>query len=435
MEGSRDLENVEKELKPIRYQSEKYSKVTSVINMVNVASLWDAHEHQKRGKAVGIDGVDKETYEEGLVEKLIELVNRMKLFKYIPKLVRCTYIPKANGKQRPLGIPSYEDKLVQCVMADVLNEIYEPRVLDCSLGFRLGCGAHDVVGFIKQAIGTKHVNYVLEADIKGFVDSLNQKWLLKFPENDIADKNFIRYIVRFLKAGSMEGTELQESDKGTPQGGLISPVLANVYLHYVLNLWITLKVKKMVFGEMYYVRYADNFIVLFQVEKEARMVLELLKERLAEFGLQMVEDKTCILPIGRCKGTKENFDFLGFNFYNAWTRKGSFRLGARSCEKKLKVKRQELKQWLKTRLIIPVAGTLIALNRKLVEHYNYYGGNGNWQALKKFGWHAFCMTSKMLRRRGQKHPISQEKFGELWKTFVRPPFISKEIWKCQPMLI
>lgn len=161
MEGSRDLENVEKELKPIRYQSETYSKVTSVINRVNVASLWDAHEHQKRGKAVGIDGVDKETYEEGLVEKLIELVKRMKLFKYIPKPVRRTYIPKANGKQRPLGIPSYEDKLVQYVMADLLNEIYEPRFLDCSFGFRPGRSAHDVVRFINQAIGTKHVNYVL----------------------------------------------------------------------------------------------------------------------------------------------------------------------------------------------------------------------------------------------------------------------------------
>ena len=435
MEGSRDPENVEKELKPIRYQSETYSKVTSVINRVNVASLWDAHEHQKRGKAVGIDGVDKETYEEGLVEKLIELVKRMKLFKYIPKPVRRTYIPKANGKQRPLGIPSYEDKLVQYVMADLLNEIYEPRFLDCSFGFRPGRSAHDVVRFINQAIGTKHVNYVLEADIKGFFDNLDQKWLVKFLEHDIADKNFIRYIVRFLKAGVMEGTELQESDKGTPQGGLISPVLANVYLHYVLDLWMTLKVKKMVIGEMYYVRYADDFIVLFQVEKEARMVLELLKERLAKFGLQVAEDKTRILPIGRYKGTKENFDFLGFNFYNARTRKGSFRLGVRSCEKKLKVKRQELKQWLKTRLIMPVADTLTALNRKLVGHYNYYGVNGNWQALKKFGWYAFCMTLKMLRRRGQKHPISQEKFGELWETFVRPPFISKEIWKCEPMLI
>ena len=284
-------------------------------------------------------------------------------------------------------------------------------------------------------IGTKHVNYVLEADIKGFFDNLDQKWLVKFLEHDIADKNFIRYIVRFLKAGVMEGTELQESDKGTPQGGLISPVLANVYLHYVLDLWMTLKVKKMVIGEMYYVRYADDFIVLFQVEKEARMVLELLKERLAKFGLQVAEDKTRILPIGRYKGTKENFDFLGFNFYNARTRKGGFRLGVRSCEKKLKVKRQELKQWLKTRLIMPVADTLTALNRKLVGHYNYYGVNGNWQALKKFGWYAFCMTLKMLRRRGQKHPISQEKFGELWETFVRPPFISKEIWKCEPMLI
>lgn len=320
-------------------------------------------------------------------------------------------------------------------MADVLNEIYELRFLDCSYGFRPGRSAHDVVRFINQAVETKHVNYVLEADIKGFFDNLDQKWLVKFLKHDIADKPFIRYIVRFLKAGIMEGTELQESDKGTPLGGLISQVLANVYLHYVLDLWMTLKVKKMVIGEMYCVRYADDFIVLFQVEKEARMVLELLKERLAKFGLQVAEDKTRILPICRYKGTKENFDFLRFNFYNARTRKGNFRLGVRSCEKKLKAKRRELKLWLKTRLIMQVADTLTALNRKLVGHYNYYGVNGNWQALQKFGWYAFCMTFKMLRRRGQKRPISPEKFGELWNAFVRPPFISKEIWKCEPMLI
>ena len=162
MEGSRDRENVEKELKPIKYQSETYSKVTRVINRVNVASLWDAHEHQKRGKAVGIDGVDKETYEEGLVEKLIELVNRMKLFKYIPKPVRRTYIPKANGKQRPLGIPAYEDKLVQYVMADVLNEIYEPRFLDCSFGFRPGRSAHDVVYLELEILPTEVIEELFD---------------------------------------------------------------------------------------------------------------------------------------------------------------------------------------------------------------------------------------------------------------------------------
>lgn len=168
MESSRDLENMEKELKPIRYHSETYIKLTSVINRVNVASLWDAHEHKKRRKAVVIDGVDKETYEKGLVEKLIGLVNRMKLFKYIPKPARRTYIPKANGKQRPLGMPSYEDKLVQYGVVDVLNEIYELLFFDYSFGVGLGRSNHDIVKFINQAVGIKHVNYMLEADIKGF---------------------------------------------------------------------------------------------------------------------------------------------------------------------------------------------------------------------------------------------------------------------------
>ena len=216
------------ELKEIRYQSETYPRLTTLINRVNEESLKEAHRRQKTGKAVGVDGVTKEMYGENLDENVKDLVARMKAFKYIPQPVRRTYIPKANGKLRPLGIPAYEDKLVQCVMADILNKVYEPRFTDCSYGFRPGRSAHDVIRYINQTVMKGKVNYVLDADIKGFFDNLDQQWLMKFLEHDIADKNFLRYIARFLKAGVMEGTELKDSDWGTPQGGLISPVLANV---------------------------------------------------------------------------------------------------------------------------------------------------------------------------------------------------------------
>lgn len=305
MQGTRVPKTMEQALKPIRYQSEKHKKLTTLINRINARSLWEAHVKQERRKATGVDGVTKDEYAKELPENLQSLVERMKRFDYIPQPVRRTYIPKANGKLRPLGIPAYEDKLVQSVMADILNEVYEPRFLNCSYGFRPERSAHDVVRGINQAVMTRHVNYVLEADIRGFFDNLDQKWLIKFLEHDIADRNFIRYIVRFLKAGVMEGTELTDSDKGTPQGGLISPVLVNVYLHYVLDLWITKRVKRQVIGEMYYFRYADDFVILFQTEKEARMVMEMLKERLEAFGLELAEDKTRILPIGKYKGTKE----------------------------------------------------------------------------------------------------------------------------------
>ena len=231
------------ELKGIRYQSETYPRLTTLINRVNEESLKEAHRRQKTGKAAGVDGVTKEMYEENLDENIKNLVTRMKSFKYIPQPVRRTYIPKANGKLRPLGIPAYEDKLVQCVMADILNEVYEPRFADCSYGFRPKRSAHDVVRFINQTVMKGKVNNILDADIKGFFDNLDQKWLMKFLEHDITDKNFLRYIGRFLKAGVMEGTELQDCDRGTPQGGPISPILANVYLHYVLDLWYEIGLK------------------------------------------------------------------------------------------------------------------------------------------------------------------------------------------------
>ena len=331
---------MEHELKGIRYQSEKYAKLTTLINRVNEESLKEAHRHQKTGKAVGIDSVTKEEYESNLDENMRELIKRMKTFKYIPQPARRTYIPKPNGKMRPLGILAYEDRLVQSVMAEILNDVYEPRFLDCSYGFRPNRRAHDVVKYINQTIMTRKVNYILDADIKGFFDNLDQRWLMKFLEHDIADKNFLRYISRFLKSGIVENGAILESDKGTPQGGQISPILANVYLHYVLDLWCERILKQYVRGEIYYVRYADDFLLMFQYEEEAKRVLELLRTRLAKFGLEVAEDKTRILPIGRFKGTKEDFDFLGFTFFNTKTRGGKYRLGVRTSKKKQKMKKQ-----------------------------------------------------------------------------------------------
>jgi len=248
------------ELKGIRYQSKTYAKLETLMNRVNEASLKEKHRKQLQKKAVGIDGVTKAEYGEKLNENIADLIDRMKKFSYKPQPVRRAYIPKANGKLRPLGIPAYEDRLVQSVMAGVLNDIYEERFLDCSYGFRPGRNAHMVVREINQTIMTRKVNYVLEADIKGFFDSVSHDWLMKFLENDIADKNFLRYIKRFLIAGVMEGTARKESEKGTPQGGQISPVLANVYLHYTLDLWYEKVLKKKCKGEVYYVRYADDFL-------------------------------------------------------------------------------------------------------------------------------------------------------------------------------
>lgn len=426
---------MEHELKGIRYQSEHYTKLTTLINRVNEESLKEAHRHQKTGKAVGVDGVTKEEYGANLDENVKRLINRMKTFKYIPQAVRRTYIPKPNGKMRPLGIPAYEDRLVQSVMAEILNDVYEPRFLECSYGFRPKRSAHDVVKYINQTIMTKKVNYILDADIKGFFDNLDQRWLMKFLEHDIADRNFLRYVSRFLKSGIMDEGNKLESDKGTSQGGQISPVLANVYLHYVLDQWYEIVLKKYAKGEIYYVRYADDFLMMFQHEEEAVRVLELLKARLAKFGLEIAEDKTRSLPIGRFKGTKEDFDFLGFTFFNTKTRDGKYRLGVRTSKKKLKSKKQTVKEWLKTRLTKPVAETMRLINLSLAGHYNYYGVNGNFHAIQGFWKYVKYTTYRMLNRRDQKGKFRYAKFLRVWNYYVQKPHLTTDIWNWKPKLV
>jgi RNA-directed DNA polymerase len=270
---------VENERGDIRSQSIKYKKLQMLMHHINNETLIKEHQKQINNKASGIDKMTKEKYETNLNNNIDELIQRMKLFKYRPQAVRRTYIPKANGKLRPLGIPAYEDKLVQGVMANILNEIYKPRFLNCSYGFRPNRNCHQAIASIKKSITTKPVNYILDADIKGFFDNVDHKWMIRFLENDIEDKNFIRYIVRFLKSGIMEKGIIKESLKGTPQGGLISPILANVYLHYVLDLWVEKWVKPRAKGYVEIVRYADDFLVMFQYENEAKSFYEVLKKR------------------------------------------------------------------------------------------------------------------------------------------------------------
>jgi group II intron reverse transcriptase/maturase len=423
---------MEQDARGIRRQSATYPKVQNLMHNVNEEALMKEHEKQRRGKAVGVDGVNKDEFGENAEGNIADLVKRMKRFSYRPQPVRRTYIPKANGKLRPLGIPSYEDRLVQGVMAELLNEVYEERFLDCSNGFRPNRNAHDVVRYINQTIMTKKVNYVLEADIKGFFDNVNHDWLMCFLENDIQDKNFLRYIKRFLIAGIMEGTEMQESDRGTPQGGQISPILANVYLHYALDLWFQKVVKPKLRGEAYYVRYADDFLIMFQYEDEARKVMEMMKDRLGKFSLEVAEDKTRILPMGRFQGTKEDFDFLGFTFYNTKTRSGRYRLGIRTSKKKLKAKKQAAKGWLWKRLTKPVSETMKTLAAVIRGHCNYYGVNGKYRALEKFWKYLKYATYRMLNRRSQKGKLRYPKYLRIWNFYIKKPHLTKDIWNWQP---
>ncbi len=402
---------------------------------VNEQTLMEEHRKQSRRKATGIDGVTKDEYNVNVEKNLKELVERMKRFSYRPMPVRRTYIPKANGKQRPLGIPAYEDKLVQGVMARLLNEVYEVRFLDCSYGFQKGKSCHDVVRYINQTAMTKKVNYVLEADIKGFFDSVNHEWLMRFLNFDIADRRFLRYVRRFLIAGVMEDGAYLESDRGTPQGGLISPVLANVYLHYVLDTWFEYEIKPRLHGEAYYVRYADDFLIMFQYENDARAVMSVLPKRLGRFSLEVAEDKTRILPFGRFKGTKEDFDFLGFTFFNTTTRTGKYRVGVRTSKKKLKAKKQAAKAWLRQQLTKPIARTMETLAAVVRGHCNYYGVSGNFKQIQKFWKYLKYETYRMLNRRDQKGKLRYPKFLRIWNFYVEEPKLKVDIWGWKPKTV
>ena len=417
------------ERKDIKYQIEQGYKLQTLMHKVNKETLKEQHRKQQKNKASGIDQITKEEYDKNLEENIDNLIVKMKSFSYKPQPVRRTYIPKANGNLRPLGIPSYEDKLVQGAMADVLNEIYENIFLDSSYGFRTNRNCHDVIKYINDTIMTKKVNYIVEADIKGFFDNVNHEWLIKFLKETIQDENFLRYIKRFLISGYMENMKCFESDKGTPQGGLISPILANVYLHYVLDLWIEIIVKPRCNGEVYYIRYADDFIVMFQYENEANKFLNALGKRFEKFNLELEPNKTRILPFGRFKGTKDNFDFLGFTFYNGTTAVGKYRPVIKTSNKKLKQKRQNVKKWLYANMHSPIAIVGEKLRAKVLGHYIYYGINGNYTELKMFYKYIKRTWFKTLRKRGQKRKIKYKDFERIWNWLDIPkPKIYVNIW-------
>lgn len=419
---------METKRKDIKYQLQQGYKLQTIMHYVNRETLIKQHEKQQIGKASGIDDITKEKYEKNLEVNIENLLTRMKSFSYRPRPVRKTYIPKSNGKLRGLGIPCYEDKLVQGAMADVLNEIYENIFYDFSYGFRPKKNCHQAISQINWLLMTRKVNYILDADIKGFFDNIDHDIMMMFLEHKIEDKNFLRYIRRFLKSGIIEDYKYYESDKGTPQGGLISPILANVYLHYVLDNWFSV-IKKSFKGEMYLIRYADDFVVMFQYEDEARKFYKMLIERMSKYKLELAEDKTRILPFGRFKGTKEEFNFLGFTISNGKTLNGKYRPNIKTNKKKLKQKFEIAKKWLHDKMHEPILEVGASIRKKIIGHYAYYGINGNYSSLLKYYKYLKYTWYHTLRKRGQKNKIKYLDFLRIWNYLNIPtPKIYVNIW-------
>lgn len=398
----------------IAIQLQKHKTVQGIMKYVNQEALIEQHKKQEKNKATGIDNVSKMDYEENLKKNTAELIERMKTMSYKPQEVKRVYIPKTGSNElRPLGIPAYEDRLVQGAMADVLNEIYENIFLDCSFGFRPGKDCHQAIKKLDEIIMKKNINYVVDADIKGFFNNVNHEWLVKFLELTIQDPKFIQYIMRFLKSGIMENMQHYESDKGTPQGGLISPILANVYLHYVLDLWFELYIKIKCKGEAYLIRYADDFVCCFEKEEDARMFYAELKDRLKKFDLELAENKSRIIPFGN-NDSKEKFDFLGFTHVNGVNRKGNYKLAHYTSGKKSKAKKQAVKLWLieKTRKY-KIPYLIKKLNIKLQGTFRYYGVSDNMKWMTQFRKYVIYELYQQICRRSQKGKINWEKYSKI----------------------
>lgn len=420
-------------------------RFTSLVHYINEETLAECHQELSARKASGVDGVTKDEYEANLIKNLRDLVERMKKQAYKPQPVRRVYIPKPDGKKRPLGIPAYEDKLVQKAMARVLNAIYEADFLGCSFGFRPGRGCHDALKVLNHIIERKCVNYVVDADIRGFFDHVDHDWLMKFLELRIGDPNFLRLIRRFLKAGVMEAGIVYDTPEGTPQGGVISPILANIYLHYVLDLWFEKIVRRQCRGQAYLVRYCDDFICCFQYKDDAERFYAALKERLGKFNLEIAEEKTRIIAFGRfaaenCRrqGKKkpDTFDFLGFTHYCSTSQKGKFRVKRKTSRKKLRLSLQRCKAWLNANLNTPAIELMDALRLKLMGYYRYYGITDNYPALGNFHDKVQKILYKWFNRRSQRKTFSWQKYALFLKLcpLIRPK-IYVSIYDVRPELL
>jgi group II intron reverse transcriptase/maturase len=418
------------EFAEISRQLEKYKNVQGLMKYINKESLRKEHQRMNGNKATGVDKVTKDEYETNLEENLDNLIKKMKKLSYKPLPVRRVHIPKGNGKLRPLGILSYEDKLVQGVMTNVLSAIYESIFLETSYGFRPGKDCHQAIKYLDDKIMRGKTNYVVDADIKGFFDNVNHEWLIKFLEHEIKDENFIRYIKRFLISGVIEDLKYYESDKGTPQGGIISPVLANVYLHYVLDVWFEMYIKIKCKGKAHIVRYADDFVACFEYEEDARMYYTELIERLAKFDLEIEQSKSKIIPFGRNTDSKETFDFLGFTHYNNKGRNGYYKCGHRTSHKKSKLKIQAIKEWIMANIHMYYTDVIDKLNLKLRGMFNYYGISDNMPWMSKVIHLVKQFLYKGIKRRSQKSKITWDKLTRMLEYHpLMQPKITHSLWQ------
>jgi group II intron reverse transcriptase/maturase len=408
----------------------KETKFTALLHHLTVDLLRDSFYALKRKAAPGLDGVTWQEYEAGLEDRLADLHSRVHRGAYRAQPSRRVYIPKPDGRKRPLGVAALEDKVVQQAVVTILNQIYEEDFRGFSYGFRPGRSQHQALDALYVGITRKKVNWVLDCDIMGFFDNLSHDWLLKFVQHRVADRRILRLIQKWLKAGVVEEGQWKNTEMGTPQGSVVSPLLANIYLHYVFDLWVDAWRKKYAQGEVIVVRYADDNVLGFQHRADADRLLEAFRERLRKFGLELHPDKTRRIEFGRFaeqdrrrrgEGKPETFDFLGFTHISGKDRNGDFAVKRKTVGKRMRAKLLELKQQLCNRMHDPIALTGKWLKSIVQGYFNYHAIPGNTDSLHAFRNRLVRLWRTMLIHRSQRHHLNWTRMQRLADQWLPKP--------------
>ena len=412
-----------------RARKEPNLQFTSLAHLLNEEFLKECYYSLGRDRASGIDGVSWEEYGKQLGENLRNLVCRLKAKWYKPQPSRRVYIPKDEHSKRPLGLPALEDKIVQKGVAKILEAIYEQDFLDFSYGFRPNRSCHQAIKAVDKAIMKRPINHIIEADIKGFFDNVSHDWMIKCLEVRVKDPSFLLLIRRFLKAGYIDAGELVLITKGTPQGGNLSPILANIFLHYVLDLWFDKKIKPKVRGACHLVRYADDFICMVQYAEDAKYIEQAMRERFTKFNLELHPEKTRVINFGKPKRDNSNqdkhqpytFDFLGFTHYWGKSRRGYWILCRKTSSKRFRRACKDLTAWLKMiRSSAKLKEWWPLLQAKLRGHYQYYGISGNGRSICRYRDVSEQLVFKWLNRRCQKVSFNWVSFRAYLKHYPLP---------------
>jgi group II intron reverse transcriptase/maturase len=426
-------ESVSQALERIRKvaRERKQEKFTTLFHHITIELLEDSFFELQENAAPGVDRLTWRTYEADIDRNLIDLHARVHRGAYRALPSRRVYIPKPDGRQRPIAVAALEDKIVQRAVAALLNAIYEEDFLGLSYGFRPGRGAHDAMDALCVGIDGRKVNWILDADIRSFFDEIDQEWLIKFLERRIGDRRIIRLIQKWLKVGVLEEGVVTVSDRGTGQGSVISPLLANIYLHYALDLWAVGR-REVFTGDMIIVRYADDFIIDFQYENDARRFLEEMRKRLGEFGLSLHPEKTRLIEFGRDAaarrkyrglGLPETFNFLGFTFICGKDRTGRFQIKRKTRADRMRAKLRKIKETLRRFRHQPIPALGKWLGRVVRGYFNYHAVPTNGRALHVFRHYVIDLWRRSLRRRSQKDRITWARMTKLADTWLPKPTI------------